>query len=81
LLARACAHDLPGIDSDSFQGWFHSFSVYGFRAVGAGSNIARVDRTRRHAGIDGVEGYTVIFQLKGRSAIDHDGSFVVVACT
>jgi AraC family transcriptional regulator, positive regulator of tynA and feaB len=79
LLARVCAHDLPGIDSSIFQGWFHSFSVYGFGAVDAGSNIARVDRTRRHAGLDGVEGYTVIFQLKGRSAVDHDGSLVELA--
>jgi AraC-like DNA-binding protein len=76
LLARVCAHDLPEIDPRNFQGWFHSFSVYGFGAVDAGSNIARVDRTSRHAGLDGVEGYSVLFQLKGRSGFDLDGNFV-----
>ncbi len=67
----ACAHDLSGIDPNSFIGWFHTFSLYGLTAISAGSNIAKVDRTPRHARLDGLEDYSLIFQVSGRSAIDH----------
>jgi AraC family transcriptional activator of tynA and feaB len=70
-LDMACAHDLAGIDPNTFVGWFDTFSVYGLTAISAGSNIAKVDRTPRHARRDGLEDYSLIFQLSGRSAIDH----------
>jgi AraC family transcriptional regulator, positive regulator of tynA and feaB len=70
LQKLACTNDLTGIDPKSFVGWFQPFSIYGFKAINAGSNIGRVDRTPRHARLDGLEDYSVIFQLTGRSAID-----------
>jgi len=71
-LDTACAHDLSGIDPSTFVGWFDTSRVYGLTAISAGSNIAKVDRTPRHARRDGLEDYSLIFQLSGRSAIDHE---------
>ncbi len=70
-LKQACANDIVGIDSNTFVGWFNPFQVHGLKAINAGSNIGRVNRTSRHARRDGLEDYSLIFQLSGRSAIDH----------
>ncbi len=41
------------------------------RAIHAASNVERVNRTAQHTRLDGLEDYSLIFQLRGRSAIDH----------
>jgi AraC family transcriptional activator of tynA and feaB len=69
-LKLACANDLVGIDPKTFVGWFCLFQVYGMKAINAGSNIDRINRTPQHARRDGVEDYSLIFQLTGKSAID-----------
>jgi AraC family transcriptional activator of tynA and feaB len=70
LQKQACSNDLAALDPKSFVGWFQPFSAYGFKAINAGSNIARVDRMPKHARLDGLEDYSIIFQLTGRSAVD-----------
>jgi AraC family transcriptional activator of tynA and feaB len=71
-LRIACANDLVGIDPKTFVGWFNAFQVYGLTAVSAGSNIARINRSQTHARRDGLEDYSLIFQLTGRSGLDHN---------
>jgi AraC family transcriptional regulator, positive regulator of tynA and feaB len=71
-LRIACANDLVGIDPKTFVGWFNAFQVYGLTAVSAGSNIARINRSQTHARRDGLEDYSLIFQLTGRSGINHN---------
>jgi AraC family transcriptional activator of tynA and feaB len=72
LQKQACSNDLAALDQKTFVGWFQPFSAYGFKAINAGSNIARVDRMPKHARLDGLEDYSIIFQLSGRSAIDQN---------
>jgi AraC family transcriptional activator of tynA and feaB len=78
-LKQACSNDLVGIDPKTFVGWFNPFKVYGLKAINAGSNIGRVNRTARHARLDGLEDYSLIFQLTGRSAVDHSDKLLELA--
>jgi len=70
-LKPACANDLVGINAKAFEGWLCLFQVHGMKAINAGSNIERINRTPRHARRDGIEDYSLIFQLTGKSAIEH----------
>ena len=70
-LKPACANDLVGINAKTFTGWLCLFQVHGLKAINAGSNIERINRTPRSARRDGVEDYSLIFQLSGKSAIEH----------
>src|SRR6516164_7761371 len=72
FLRRSCANDLVGFDPRTFKGWLQRFEVYGLNAVNAGSNIERINRTPRHTRLDGLEDYSLIFQLTGRTTFDHN---------
>ena len=72
FLRRSCANDLVGFDPKTFMGSFQPYDVYGLNALSAGSNIERINRTPRHARLDGLEDYSLIFQLTGRTAFDHN---------
>jgi hypothetical protein len=63
----ACANDPVGVDPTTFVGWLRPFSVCGLMAFDAACNIPRIERTQRHARLDGVEDYSAIFQLTGGS--------------
>ena len=76
FLRRSCANDLVGFDPKTFMGWFQPYDVYGLNALNAGSNIERINRTPRHARLDGLEDYSLIFQLTGRTAFDHNDRLV-----
>jgi hypothetical protein len=58
-LRQHCTNDLVRSDEKGFIGWFQPYSVYGLSALTAGSNIARIDRTPRHARLDGLEDYSL----------------------
>lgn len=75
-LKLACANDLVGLDAKAFVGWFCLFQVHGMKAINAGSNIERINRTPQSARRDGVEDYSLIFQLTGKSAIEHSGQLL-----
>ena len=72
FLRRSCANDLVGFDPRTFRGWLQRYEVYGLNAVNAGSNIERINRTPRHTRLDGLEDYSLIFQLTGRTTFDHN---------
>jgi AraC-like DNA-binding protein len=72
FLRRSCANDLVGFDPTTFMGWFQRYEVYGLNALNAGSNIEKINRTPRHTRLDGIEDYSLIFQLTGRTAFDHN---------
>jgi AraC-like DNA-binding protein len=72
FLRRSCANDLVGFDPRTFTGWFQRYDVYGLNALNAGNNIERINRTPRHTRLDGHEDYSLIFQLTGRTAFDHN---------
>jgi AraC family transcriptional activator of tynA and feaB len=67
----ACANEPSGFDPKTFVGWLRPFSLYGLEALDVACNIPRIDHGRRHARIDGLEDYIVVFQITGKSAIDH----------
>jgi AraC family transcriptional regulator, positive regulator of tynA and feaB len=69
-----CGLDPVDVDPGKFVGWVRPMSLYGLQAIDWGCNIPQIDRTQQHARIDGVEDYSVIFPLTGRSAIDHNGA-------
>nr|WP_276571638.1 helix-turn-helix domain-containing protein [Bradyrhizobium sp. dw_78] len=78
----ACAHEPSGFDPETFVGWSCPFSLYGLEALDVACNIPRIDRARRHTRLDGsddgvvfqivgTDKYSVVFQIAGKSAIDH----------
>jgi AraC-like DNA-binding protein len=71
LLRQSCTNEIVLPKAEKFVGWFQPYSVYGLGALTAGSNVERVNRTPRHTRLDGLEDYSLIFQLKGRSAFGH----------
>jgi AraC-like DNA-binding protein len=71
FLRQSCTNEIVAPKTKKFSGWFQPYSVYGLGALTAGSNIERINRTSQHARLDGLEDYSLIFQLKGRSAFDH----------
>jgi AraC family transcriptional regulator, positive regulator of tynA and feaB len=71
LLRQSCTNEIVVPKAKKFVGWFQPYSVYGLGALTAGSNIERINRTPRHTRLDGLEDYSLIFQLKGRTAFDH----------
>jgi hypothetical protein len=73
FLRRSCESDLVGFDPKTFKGWFQPYGAYGLSALSAESNIERINRTPKHARLDGLEDYSLIFQVTGRSACDHNG--------
>jgi len=75
-LNRACAIDPAGFDSKNFVGWFQPYNVYGLSAVNLASNTRMINRTARHTLLDGLEDFRIFFQVTGKSAFDHNDSFI-----
>jgi AraC family transcriptional regulator, positive regulator of tynA and feaB len=68
-----------GIEPKAFAGWARPVSVCGFAALNIGSNAERVERTYRDVRLDGADHYFAVFQLAGRSAMNHNDQAVRLA--
>jgi AraC family transcriptional activator of tynA and feaB len=73
-IARSCAQFDPDfVKPDIFMGWAYSRRIYNFAASDVGSNVPRVERTHRHAQLDGIDVYSAVFQVTGKSFVaQHD---------
>jgi AraC-like DNA-binding protein len=67
-----CGLDPVEVDPGKFAGWARPVSLYGLQAIDWACNIPQIDRTQQHARFDGIEDYSAIIPLKGRSMIDHN---------
>jgi AraC family transcriptional activator of tynA and feaB len=73
-IIRACGQfDAAFVDPEVFIGWSRSLAIYNFGAAEVGSNSPRVERSDRHARLDGIDCYGVVFQVTGKSFVaQHD---------
>jgi AraC family transcriptional regulator, positive regulator of tynA and feaB len=86
LVQTSCANDFKGVEPKAFVGWCRGVNMSGFPAFDAECNIPTIERTQRHARLDGLAHYSVIFHLSGRFAVAQNeqrielgvGDFVVV---
>ena len=69
-----CANDPVGVDPRSFVGWLRPLKIYGLQAFDWACNVPRTERTQRHTRLDGLEDYSALFPLIGRSALDHNSA-------
>ena len=69
-----CANDPVGVERSSFVGWLRPLNIYGLRAFDWACNVPRTERTQRHTRLDGLEDYSALFPLIGRSALDHNSA-------
>jgi AraC family transcriptional regulator, positive regulator of tynA and feaB len=70
------AYDPVGVDPGAFVGWLRPFSLFGMQAFDWACNVPRIDRTQQHTRIDGLEDFSALFPLTGRSALDHNKSLL-----
>src|SRR3984893_7102029 len=68
-----------GIEPSVFAGWVRPVSVCGFTALDIGANALRIERTGRDVRLDGVEHYSAVFQVAGRSAISQNDQVASLA--
>jgi AraC family transcriptional activator of tynA and feaB len=70
LLGSFCGLYRPeGMAADTFAGSVRTEKIYGFDAIDVSGTAYRVQRTRRDAGIDGMDSYYATFQLAGQSTL------------
>jgi len=74
-----CANDPVGVDPGAFVGWLRPLNVYGLQAFDWACNIPRIERTERHARLDGLEDYSALIPLVGSSALDHNDTQLELA--
>jgi AraC family transcriptional activator of tynA and feaB len=68
-----------GIEPSVFAGWVRPVSVCGFTALDIGANAQRIERTGRDVRLDGMEQYSAVFQVAGRSAISQNDQVASLA--
>jgi hypothetical protein len=68
-----------GIEPSIFAGWVRPVSVGGFTALDIGANAQRIERTGRDVRLDGMEQYSAVFQVAGRSAISQNDQVASLA--
>ena len=68
-----------GIEPSVFAGWVRPVSVCGFTALDIGANAQRIEWTGRDVRLDGMEQYSAVFQVAGRSAISQNDQVASLA--
>jgi AraC family transcriptional activator of tynA and feaB len=66
-------YSVKGFEAKRAVGWARARSVCGFETVDLGSNFYRADRTRQDIRLDGVDYYSAVFQVTGRSMVIQNG--------
>ena len=79
LYANYGRYNPEGIEPAAFVGWVRPLSTNGLTAVDIGCNAPRIERTQRDIRLDGVEHYSVLFQVAGRSAFSQNDRVTRVA--
>ena len=68
-----------GIEPAAFVGWLRPLSTSGLTGVDLGCNAPRIERTQRDIRLDGVEHYSLLFQVAGCSAFSQNDRVARVA--
>jgi AraC-like DNA-binding protein len=68
-----------GTELNAFSGWVRPVSACGLTALDIGCNAQRIVRTYRDARLDSVDHYCTVFQLAGRSVMNHNDQAVQLA--
>jgi AraC family transcriptional regulator, positive regulator of tynA and feaB len=79
LYANYGRYNPEGIEPAAFVGWVRPLSTNGLTAVDIGCNAPRIERTQRDIRLDGVEHYSVLFQVAGCSAFSQNDRVTRVA--
>jgi AraC family transcriptional regulator, positive regulator of tynA and feaB len=69
LGSRGVLYSSEHVERESFAGSIRARRIYGFDAVDHSSNVDRVDRTHRHARLDGMDHFKAHFQLSGKTTL------------
>jgi len=79
LYANYGRYNPEGIEPAAFVGWVRPLNTNGLTAVDIGCNAPRIERTQRDIRLDGVEHYSVLFQVAGCSAFSQNDRVTRVA--
>jgi AraC family transcriptional regulator, positive regulator of tynA and feaB len=79
FLHSFCGCSSEGIKSDAFNGWVRALAGSGLVAADIGGNAPRIVRTQQDVRLDGLEHYSMIFQVAGRSVMTQKDRVVRLA--
>ena len=79
FLRSFCGCSSEGIKPNAFSGWVRSLVGCGIVAADISGNAPRIDRTHRDVRLDGLEHYSMVFQVAGRSVMTQNDRVVQLA--
>jgi AraC family transcriptional activator of tynA and feaB len=79
FLRSFCGCSSEGIKPNAFNGWVRALVGCGIVAADIGGNAPRIDRKHRDVQLDGLEHYSMVFQVAGRSVTTQNDRVVQLA--